>query len=145
MTPQTPVTAWHPGSATPPPVGTVVAEKYVIEALLGRGGMGAVYRAQHKFTQRRVALKWLLADDEAPVDRDGFRDGLHREGVGTGIHYAPLHRHPYYRERFGLADEHFPNASHIGSRTVSLPLSPKVTDAEVDRIIAAVRKVTGGK
>ena len=96
-------------------------------------------------TRHARHLYTLLVDDEAPVDRDGFRDGLHREGVGTGIHYAPLHRHPYYRERFGLADEHFPNASHIGSRTVSLPLSPKVTDAEVDRIIAAVRKVTGGK
>lgn len=97
-------------------------------------------------TRHARHLYTLLVDDEAPVDRDGFREGLHEEGVGTGIHYAPLHRHPYYRDRFGHTDEQFPNASHIGTRTLSLPLSPKVTDAEVDRIIAAVRKVaTGGK
>jgi tRNA A-37 threonylcarbamoyl transferase component Bud32 len=42
-----------------------VAGKYEIEALIGQGGMGAVYRAQHTLTHRRVALKWLLADDAA--------------------------------------------------------------------------------
>ena len=52
-------------TAGPPPVGMVVAGKYEIEALIGQGGMGAVYRAQHTLTHRRVALKWLLADDEA--------------------------------------------------------------------------------
>lgn len=97
-------------------------------------------------TRHARHLYTLLVTDDAPVDRDGFREGLHTEGVGTGIHYAPLHRHPYYRDRFGHTDEQFPNASFIGSRTFSLPLSPKVTDEQADRIIAAVRKVaTGGK
>ena len=96
-------------------------------------------------TRHARHLYTLLVEDGAPVDRDGFRAGVHEHGVGTGIHYAPLHRHPYYRDRFGHTDEQFPNASYIGSRTVSLPLSPKVTDDQVDRIIAAVRSVTGTK
>lgn len=96
-------------------------------------------------TRHARHLYTLLVTDDAPVDRDGFRTGLHGEGVGTGIHYAPLHRHPYYRDRFGYTDEQFPNAAFIGTRTLSLPLSPKVTDGEVDRIIAAVRKVAGAK
>jgi dTDP-4-amino-4,6-dideoxygalactose transaminase len=86
-----------------------------------------------------------LVTDDAPVDRDGFRNGLHALGIGSGIHYAALHRHPYYRDRFGYTDEHFPNAAFIGSRTFSLPFSPKLTDAEVDRIIAGVRQVAGAK
>ena len=99
---------------------------------------------EHPETRHARHLYTLLVEDGAPTDRDGFRQALHAEGVGTGIHYAPLHRHPYYRERFGFTDEQFPNAAYIGSRTVSLPLSPKVTDDQADRIIAAVRKVAGG-
>lgn len=94
-------------------------------------------------TRHARHLYTLLVADEAPVDRDGFRSGLHAEGIGTGIHYAPLHRHPYYRDRFGYTDAQFPNCAFIGSRTLSLPLSPKVSDAEADRVIAAVRKVAG--
>lgn len=94
-------------------------------------------------TRHARHLYTLLVTDDAPVDRDGFRDGLHAEGIGSGIHYAPLHRHPYYRDRFGYTDEQFPQAAFIGSRTLSLPLSPKITDAEVERITAAVRKVAG--
>lgn len=96
-------------------------------------------------TRHSRHLYTLLVTDDAPHDRDGFRTALHHEGVGSGIHYAPLHRHPYYRDRFGHTDEHFPNAAFIGSRTLSLPLSPKVTDEEVERIIAAVRKVASSK
>ncbi|MEC7524236.1 MAG: protein kinase [Myxococcota bacterium] len=52
-----------------PEVGDVVGQKYVIEALLGRGGMGAVFRASHQITGRRVALKWLLEDDAERRER----------------------------------------------------------------------------
>ena len=68
---------------------------------------------------------------------------LHGRGIGTGIHYRPLHCHKYYRERYGFESADFPNASWIGDRTVSLPLSAKLTTREVERVVAAVRTVLG--
>ena len=89
-------------------------------------------------------LYTLLVDvDEAPVARDEFMGALHERGIGTGIHYRPLHRHKYYRERYGFGSADFPNASWIGDRTVSLPLSAKLTKREVERVVVAVRQVLG--
>lgn len=89
-------------------------------------------------------LYTLLVDDaRAGIGRDDFMVAMHRRGVGTGVHYRALHTHPYYRERFGYRPDRFPNARFIGDRTVSLPLSPKLSDADVERIIGAVRSVLG--
>ena len=63
--------------------------------------------------------------------------------IGTGVHYTALHLHRYYRERWAYARGDFPNAEHIGDRTLSLPLSPRLTDADVGDVIAAVRSVCG--
>jgi dTDP-4-amino-4,6-dideoxygalactose transaminase len=67
-----------------------------------------------------------------------------RLNIGTGVHYTALHLHPYYRETLGHGPGAFPNAEHIGDRTLSLPLSPKLTDRDVDDVIAAVRQVVAG-
>ncbi len=79
----------------------------------------------------------------APADRDTLIDRLRSRGIGTGVHYRGIHLHQYYRERFGLVPEDFPNASWISDRTLSLPLSAKLDDGDVERIITAVRSELG--
>jgi dTDP-4-amino-4,6-dideoxygalactose transaminase len=66
---------------------------------------------------------------------------MHARGIGTGVHYRALHTHAYYRQRFGFVPEQYPNADYIGERTVSLPLSPNLTDEEVERIVLATREL----
>lgn len=88
-------------------------------------------------------LYTILVNDDARVKRDEFLTSMHGKRIGVGVHYRALHTHPYYRERWGFRPEQFPNAFHIGERTVSLPLSPKLTDNDVKRVIAAVRSIVG--
>jgi dTDP-4-amino-4,6-dideoxygalactose transaminase len=91
-------------------------------------------------------LYTILVDPErTAMSRDRVLDELVRLHIGTGVHYTALHLHPYYRETFGHKPGDFPNAEHIGDRTLSLPLSPKLSDRDVEDVIAAVRQVvTGG-
>ena len=65
---------------------------------------------------------------------------LHDLRIGTGIHYRALHLHKYYRERWGLKREDYPDAAWISDRTISLPLSPKLSDTDVDDVIEAVHR-----
>ena len=83
----------------------------------------------------------LQIEDHAPVSRDQFMVEMHKRRIGTGVHYRALHTHPYYSERFGFRPEQFPRAYQIGEHTVSIPLTPKLTDLEVDRVIDAVRGI----
>jgi dTDP-4-amino-4,6-dideoxygalactose transaminase len=86
-------------------------------------------------------LYTLLLRDDAPLQRDDFMVEMHKMKIGTGVHYRAVHTHAYYRSRFGFQPEQFPNANWIGERTVSLPLSPKLTAGEVQRVIDATRKL----
>jgi len=83
----------------------------------------------------------LLRTDRVPFDRDTLRQRLREKGVGTGVHFTPVHLHRYYRERFGYRGGEFPNAEDIGSRTFSLPLSAGMSDDAVRRVIDAVRSL----
>ena len=77
------------------------------------------------------------------LSRDAVMDALYRRGIGCGVHYIALHLQPYYRRRFGFRSGDFPNASWISERTLSLPLSPGLTDAEAGRVADAFRAVVG--
>jgi dTDP-4-amino-4,6-dideoxygalactose transaminase len=86
----------------------------------------------------------LIDESEAGITRDQFMMAMHQQGIGTGVHYRALHTMPYYRKMFGYKPRDFPNAHFIGERTVSVPLSPHLTDDDVGRIIEAVRGILGG-
>jgi dTDP-4-amino-4,6-dideoxygalactose transaminase len=81
--------------------------------------------------------------DEAKINRDQLIDSLFADGIGVSVHYIPLHLHPYWKERYDLRPEQFPQSQKAYERMVTLPLYTKMTDADVERVIAAVRKAFG--
>jgi dTDP-4-amino-4,6-dideoxygalactose transaminase len=83
----------------------------------------------------------LLRLEEINVGRDTIQQALHEENIGTGIHFISLHLQPYYADRFGFSPRDYPNAAHVSERTISLPLSAKLTDQDVSDVIDAVSTV----
>lgn len=77
---------------------------------------------------------------DAPRDRDGVVEALTAEGIGTSLHFIPLHLQPYWRDTYGLVPEQFPVATDLYERTFSLPIYTRMTDADTDRVIDAVRR-----
>lgn len=94
-------------------------------------------------TRHARHLYQVLIGDDARIDRDAVMQGLNDRQIGTGVHYRGVHLHPYYRERYGLAPGDLPVASDISQRTLSLPLSPAVADADQDDVVAALHELLG--
>jgi len=83
----------------------------------------------------------LLILERLQVDRDAILNALTKENIGIGVHYIALHLQPFYRHTYNIREGMFPHAEWISERTLSLPLSPKLSDEDVDDVIQAVRKV----
>jgi dTDP-4-amino-4,6-dideoxygalactose transaminase len=81
---------------------------------------------------------------EAPCTRDRFIEQLAAQGIGTSVHFIPLHLHPYWRETYGLRPEDYPAALAAYESAVSLPLYTRMTRQEQERVIASVRRVLAG-
>jgi dTDP-4-amino-4,6-dideoxygalactose transaminase len=81
---------------------------------------------------------------QARIGRDDLIQGLADRGIGTSVHYVPLHRHPYWRDRYGLTPGQFPTADAAYLAMVSLPLFTAMSDADQDRVIAALHALLGG-
>lgn len=75
----------------------------------------------------------------AGVERDTFIERLFAAGIGASVHYIPLHLHPYWRERYALAAADFPHSQHAYEHMLSLPLYSRMSDADAQRVVAAVR------
>lgn len=72
-------------------------------------------------------------------NRDEVMQRMHRRKVGTGVHYRAIPGMTVYRERYGWRTSDYPAAARIGASTLSLPLSPRLTDDDVTRVISALR------
>ena len=82
--------------------------------------------------------------DDAKLERDVFIERLFAAGIGVSVHYIPLHLQPYWRDRYGLTPEQFPHSQRAYERMATLPLYTLMTDADVDRVCAAVRDAIRG-
>jgi len=83
----------------------------------------------------------LLVLEELRVGRAEIIAALAAENIGVGIHYVPVHQHPYYRQQFGFVDADFPNAAFVGERTFSLPLSPAMSEQDVADVVTALTRI----
>lgn len=79
--------------------------------------------------------------EKLTADRGQIFRALRAENIGVNVHYIPVHRHPYYRDRFGYKGGDFPVAENAYERLISIPMFHGMTDHDVEDVIAAVRKV----
>jgi dTDP-4-amino-4,6-dideoxygalactose transaminase len=86
-------------------------------------------------------LYWVVLNARSPIDRNTFIERLNEAGIGTSVHYKPLHRMTYYRERYNLTPAPFPQAERHWEGTVSLPVYPSLTTGELAHICATVRRL----
>lgn len=92
---------------------------------------GEVQPAWHLYVLR-------LKPDRTGITRDQFLDEMRSRNIGCSVHFIPIHLLRYYREKYHLAPEEFPVALEAYQRMVSLPLSVRMTDQDVDDVIVAV-------
>lgn len=136
-------------------------------AAMGRVQLGRAVEMRDK--RRAIAHRYLIAFQDLPIElptvpedpeghawhlfmlridsetagmhRDEFINLMSEEGVGTSVHFIPLHLHPYWKEACGSDDSDFPAATREFERTVSLPIFSSMTEEDVDQVIRAVRRV----
>ena len=75
------------------------------------------------------------------IDRAQFIEELKSRNVGASVHFIPVHRHPFYRERFGYRRGDLPGADRVYDRIVSLPLYPRMTERDVQYVADVVRDI----
>ncbi len=86
----------------------------------------------------RLTLPSSEDSESVEILRNRWANALARRGVGTSLHYRPLHLHTAYRQRFGLEPEDFPRALHESRRALSLPIYPDLREAEIKTVTDSV-------
>lgn len=112
---------------------------YYLEHL---GGLDCVYlpEVRSSLADHSCHLFWLVLKETAPISRNRLIELLGESGIGTSVHYKPLHRMTYYRERYALQEASFPNAERHWRGCVSLPLYPGLSNAELAFVVAEVKR-----
>jgi len=91
-------------------------------------------------TRHAYHLYTVLVDSAvAKTSRDEFLNALTARNIGVGVHYMSVPEHPYYQRTLGWKPEDYPHSMRVGRQTVSLPLSPAMSDQDVADVISAVR------
>ena len=88
--------------------------------------------AWHLYIIQILPNKWKISRDELIFK-------LNEVGIGTSVHYVPIHMHSYYQKKYGLKNNDFPNAKLYSDTVISLPLYPMLKIAEVKYIVDVLK------
>lgn len=95
-----------------------------------------------KDTRHAYHLYTILIDkNKVAISRDEFLNEMTKRNIGVGVHYLSIPEHPFYQNFCGCKIEDYPQAMKIGRQTVSLPLSAKLSEQDMDDVIEAVCEV----
>ena len=83
----------------------------------------------------------IRVKDTAPVTRDDVIAGLTERGIGTSVHFIPLHYHTAYKKLGRWKEGDFPVAERFFAREITLPMYPELTNAEVDEVCQSLREI----
>jgi dTDP-4-amino-4,6-dideoxygalactose transaminase len=75
------------------------------------------------------------------ISRDAFIDELKKRGIGTSVHWKPLHMHPYYVALYGFRPEDFPVAAGLFPNLITLPFFPRMSDEDVGYVCESIREI----
>jgi dTDP-4-amino-4,6-dideoxygalactose transaminase len=117
-----------------------LAERYDDE-LASIPGLRAQPRPWNDDVQHAHHLYVVEVLPEFGIERDDLLAALRAENIGAGVHYRALHHHPYYHDTLGLSGEDLPVATLLSRRVLSLPLSPAMSEDDVVKIGAALRRL----
>jgi dTDP-4-amino-4,6-dideoxygalactose transaminase len=81
--------------------------------------------------------------EPARVSRDDVIEALAAAGIGSSVHYRPLHMMTYWKERYPSQPGEFPVADRYFAGAVTLPLFPGMTDAELEHVTSLLHRVLG--
>ncbi len=116
-----------------------IAARYTL-ALSGMKGVRLI-RSRVSADKHSYHLFPIVITDEAPMTRDDFIEKMSEKGIGTSVHYRPLHHMTYYREIYSLDESVFPNTEEYWRGCVSLPLYPDMSDADVEAVVESVTEL----
>jgi dTDP-4-amino-4,6-dideoxygalactose transaminase len=97
-------------------------------------GDNTTKHAWHLYTLR-------IRPEKLKINRSDIIEKLKALGIGTSVHFIPMHLHPYYRDRYGFKRGDYPVSEDLYERSISLPIYPKMTEDDVKRVIAGVKQV----
>ncbi|PHO12862.1 UDP-4-amino-4,6-dideoxy-N-acetyl-beta-L-altrosamine transaminase [Malaciobacter marinus] len=74
-------------------------------------------------------------------NRDEIIEKLKEKGVGCSVHFIPVHKHPYYKEKYNFINNDYPISNSVFEKSLSLPIFPDMTDSEIEYVIKTVNEV----
>lgn len=83
----------------------------------------------------------IVLNEKAKITRNRFIELMTEAGIGTSVHYKPLHQMTYYKERYNLKPEDYPNAEKTWKGNVSLPLYAYMDDQDLEYICETIKKI----